>query len=640
MKVLTRAVTAVAVAGLALGVSGPPVALADPANTVVAGLGSAGQIRWESLGVSERLDLIGENQPVDVSIPVPAGVRPGTLTGQVGSVVNVADGRIEVMDGRDSILGSFPVPREAESKPFSVNVSGAEIVDGTATLRFVLRDRGPVADSCSQPPSLSLTQLGNSFTGPTPNPRTVSDFLPGYLDEIVIRVGPSPTPAEQQAALTLVAELTRLYRPMPVRIDLDTSGAPSAKGAPGRRVIEISEGGKAAMAVKNPGTQAAVLAIGGTGEELTRQVDLFADRRFTLAQTDSAATLYATPNRTESTDIKTFAQLGMTGEASVLGTTTLYAGFDVARFAVGPITGARVHLKARYTPVVGGEASILVRSGSTVLATRRLDESGVLDLTGDIPAESVTSNVGMALELRYVPDQECAPMNDRMTFALDPQSTVTVIPGVHNRGGFPVLPMAFTPDFDVAVDSPGHLRYAAQAINLMGQQSSETLRPRITTFDAAVGSGTGLLAVGGGTELADAAMPAPVLPGAPNTFGIGGSPETDVDLSGPLGVVQVFTHNARTVLSITGTGDWALVDDTFNHIRGLPNRWASLTGDVVATGAAHQTVNLTVREGGALVNEYPGDPWKWWAVLSSAVGVAVAIAAVVIVLMRRRRRAR
>lgn len=76
MKVLTRAVIAVAVAGLALGVSGPPVALADPANTVVAGLGAAGQIRWESLGVSERLDLIGENQPVDVSIPVPAGCVP------------------------------------------------------------------------------------------------------------------------------------------------------------------------------------------------------------------------------------------------------------------------------------------------------------------------------------------------------------------------------------------------------------------------------------------------------------------------------------------------------------------------------------------------------------------------------------
>ncbi|KUI32354.1 hypothetical protein AU195_08870 [Mycobacterium sp. IS-1496] len=640
MNVLTRAVTALVVAGLALVTSSPPAAQADPANTVVTGSGAAGQIRWESLGVAERMDLIGENQPADVSIPVPTGVRPNTLTGQVGSVVNVTDGRIEVMDGRDTILGSFPVPREAESKPFTVNISGAQIVDGSATLRFVLRDRGPVADSCSQPPSLSLTQLGNSFSGPTPDPRTVSDFLPGYLDEIVIRVGPSPTPSEQQAALTLVAELTRLYRPMPVRIDIDTSDAPPAKGTPGRRVIEISEGGKGSMAVRNPGTPAAVLAVGGSGEELVRQVDLFADRRFTLAQSDSAATLYATPNRTQSTDIKTFAQLGMTGEASVLGTTTLYAGFDVARFAVGPITDATVHLKARYTPVVGGEASVLIRSGTTVLATRRLDESGVLDLTGDIPAESITSNVGMALELRYVPDQECAPMNDRMTFALDPQSTVTVTPGLRNRGGFPVLPMAFTPDFDVAIDAPGHLRYAAAAINLMGQQTGETLRPRVTTFDAAAASGTGLLVVGEGAELAAAGMTPPLLPGAPNTFGISGSPETEVDFSGPLGVLQVFTHNARTVLSISGTRDWALVDDAFDHIRGLPDRWASLTGDVVATGAAHQTVNLTVREGGALVNEYPGDPWKWWAVLSLATGAAVTIAAVVFVLMRRRRRLR
>lgn len=640
MKVLTRAVTALAVAGLTLAGPGLPAAQAEPANTVVAGNGSPGQIRWETLGVSERLDLIGENQPADVSIPVPTGVRPTTLTGQIGAVVNVVDGRIEVMDGRDTILGSFPVPREAESKPFTVNIGGAAVVDGSATLRFVLRDRGPVADSCSQPPSLSLTQLANSFSGPTPNPKTVADFLPGYLDEIAIRVGSAPSPAEQQAALTLVAELTDLYRPMPVRIDVDTSDAPAAPAGAARRVIEINEGAPAAMTVKKPGTPAAVLVIGGTGDELVRQVDLFTDRRFTLAQTDSVSTLYTEPNRTEATDIKTFAQLGMTGEASVLGVRTLYAGFDVAKFALGPITNASVHLKARYTPVVGGEASILVRSGSTVLATRRLDESGVLDLTGDIPAESVTSNVGMALELRYVPDHECAPMNDRMTFALDPQSTVTVTPGSHNRGGFPVLPVAFTPDFDVAIDAPAHLRYAAQAINLMGQQTSETLRPRLTTFDLAAASGTGLLAVGGSAELVDAAMTPPLLPGAPNTFAVNGSPQTNVDLNGPLGVVQAFTHNNRTVLAITGTGDWSLVDNTFDHIRGLPNRWASLTGDVVATGAAHQTVNLTVREGGALVNEYPGNPWKWWAVLSSAIGVSVAIAAVAVVLMRRRRRAR
>jgi hypothetical protein len=72
----------------------------------------------------------------------------------------------------------------------------------------------------------------------------------------------------------------------------------------------------------------------------------------------------------------------------------------------------------------------------------------------------------------------------------------------------------------------------------------------------------------------------------------------------------------------------------------LPNRWASLTGDVVATGAAGETVNLTIREGGGLMNEYPGDGWKWWALLSLAVGATAVVAAVVAagwVVIRRRR---
>jgi hypothetical protein len=116
-----------------------------------------------------------------------------------------------------------------------------------------------------------------------------------------------------------------------------------------------------------------------------------------------------------------------------------------------------------------------------------------------------------------------------------------------------------------------------------------------------------------------------------------GSIATDVDLKGSLGVVQAFTDNGRTVLAISGSGDWSLVDASFDYIRALPNRWASLTGDVVATGAARETVNLTVREGGGLVNEYPGDPWKWWAWATMALGAFVVVAATTWVLIRRRR---
>jgi hypothetical protein len=644
MRAFVRAfIVPLAVTGAIAGQSVPPagpVASAQPDVSVAAEPNVTPAIDWTQLGLPQNMDLVGSNQKFDTSIPVPEGIGPSLLTGQIGSVVNVTEGRVDVMDTRGVVLGSIPVPVGVSTVPFTVDIAAAQVIEGRAPLSFILRENNPPSNSCSVLPSLTLSQLMTTYSGPTPDPTTVASFLPGYLDQILINVGPSPTESQQQAALNLVAALTRVYRPMPVRINVTTAAnTPLAFGA-SSRVIEIRDGQQAGISVENPGTPNAVLAITGVGDELLQQVDLMADRRIGLAQSDSAIVLSANTEVAKSTNIKTFSQLQMTGSTSVLGTSTLYAGFDVSAFGVGPITNATVHLKAKYTPINGGEGSILVRSGSTVVATHTLDGSGVLDVTGEIPAESITSNVGMAMELRYVPRQECAPMNDRMTFTLDPSSTVTVTPGTHNRGGFPVLPMAFTPEFDVAIDSPEHLPHAAQAVNLMGQQTAVTLRPRLTSFAEASQSGTPLLAVTSSDELAKANMKAPLLPGDSNTVEVNGNVSTDVDLKGAVGVVQAFTDKDRTVLAISGSGDWGLVDTSFDYIRRLPNRWASLTGDVVATGAAGETVNLTIREGGGLMNEYPGDGWKWWALVSLAVGGTAVVAAVVAagwVIIRRRR---
>lgn len=408
------------------------------------------------------------------------------------------------------------------------------------------------------------------------------------------------------------------------------------------RVIDIRDGGRPGITVENPGTPAAVLAITGTGEQLATQVGLFTDRRLGLAQGNSATLVSSREASDVSSTMKTFGQLGISAQASVVGTTTLYTGFDAAAFGVGAINGAAVHLKAHYTPVVGGEGSVLVRSGDTVLATHSLDGSGTLDITGDIPAESITSNVGLAVELRYIPRQDCPPLSDRVTFSIDPQSTVTVRPGAGNRGGFAALPMAFTPDFDVAIDSPEHLRYAAAALNLIAQQTQITLRPRVTQLSDAASSGSSTLVVSGGRGLADAGMHPPLLPGTADTVDVGSAPSsaatTLVDLHAPLGMVQAFTDSGRSVVAVTGTGDWTLVDATLDHVRGLPNRWGSLTGDVVATGIAGETVTLSVSEGDSMPHQpAPGEGWQWWAWASIAAVGAAAVAAGATVLIRRRR---
>ena len=593
-------------------------------------------IAWPLLGRPDRVDILGSDQSVDTGIPVPAGVTPGVLTGQIGSVVNVIAGRIDVRDGRGVILGSIPVPPDQSSVPFVVDISGAEIIAGVATLSFVLRDQNPPADSCSRPPSLTLSQLGSSYLGQTPYPARVSDFKPGYVEQILIRAGPSPTTAQQQAALELVAMFTRYYRPMPVRIDIDTSPDPVAPGPPTRRVLELREASEPGMTVQNPALPDAVLVISGQGAELSQQVQLFADRRIELAQTPSAIVKSATVEVPKGTTVKTFAQLRMAGEVSVLGTATLYVGFDTTEFAVGPVQQASMRLLAHYTPVAAGEASVIVRSGNTVLVSHRLDESGLLDITGTIPPESIQSTVGIALQLRYLPSQRCAPLNDRMQFSLDPASTVAVTPGSHNRGGFPVLPMAFTPEFSVAIDQPDHLRYAAQAINLLGQQTGATLQPHVVSLAEVVESGLGALVVARGEDLTARGLTPPLLSRGVNSVDIEGVPATDVDLNGPVGVIQAFSNRGRTVLAIGSSQDWALVDRCFDYIRAQPSRWASLTGDVVATGSAGQSVNLTLREGGALLNEYPGDPWKWWTWVTAGVVTTACLAGAGILLWRKR----
>ena len=618
--------------------------LAVPSAVAHADDGASPAIGWTQLGLANRVELLGSNQPIDVSVPVPQGVSPTVLTGTMTPVVR-APGRVDVIDARGAVLGSIPVPVDVPAAPFVVDVSAAQVLDGVAKLSFVIRDADDVAaGNCRQPPSVTLSQLATTYSGPTPNPSTVADFLPGYLDRVVIWVGQKPTGDQRQAALDLVADLTRLYRPMPVRVDVDTSVAIPPTDAVGtQRTIAVVDSDEAGLAVENPGTPAAVLNVSGRGAALLHQVELFTDRRFGLAQTASAAVSSADQTPPQSKPTLSFADLGITADTSVLGVANLFIGFDAAVFAVGPIDGAKVHLIAKYTPVTNADASLLIRSGSAILASAVLDQSGSVDLTADVPSSRIVSNVPLSLEVRYVPRRDCAATLDRMTFAVDSASTVTVQPGSGSLAGFTTLPMAFTPEFDVAVDDTDQLRYAAQAINLLAQQTTATLRPNVTTLNAAIAHRSGLLVAAAGGELARAGMLPPLLMKSNTAVDVNGKPVTDVDLNGSLGVIETFTNQGRAVLAIDTSGDAALLDRSFDHIRGLDGRWASLTGDVIATGSAGSTVELAVRMGERSDN--PSTPAKaglaWWAWLAIGIGVVLflGIVAVVAALILRRRRA-
>ena len=591
------------------------------------------------MGLADKLE-ISPKAVATVEVPKPQGLAPMLITGEVLSPTGAA-GRIDVLDSGGSTLGNIALTGDGVTAPFTVDIAAAGPLPGPLKLSFVQRGTASPADGCAGSAPVTLTKLATTYTGPAPALRTVADFLPDYLDQITIAVGPEPSLDEQQAALTLVAELTALYRPMPVRIDVDTSAtAPPAGDSRTRRTISIQAGDRPVLAVENPDSPAAVLVISGSDTELTQQVELFTDRRFELAQNPTAAVTSVTKTMPTPTDTMSFAELGITAQATVMGTDTVYVGFDTTKFGVGQLDGAQFRLITEYTPVTAGEGTVIVRSGSDILASGVLDRSGVTELSGEIPAANISSTIGLALEIRYTPaGGECA--FGGMTFSIDPTSTITAVPGAKNRGGFTMLPMAFTPELDVAIERPDQIRYAAQAINLMGQQSAVTLQPTITSLDEAAKRGVGLLAVASGEQLQRVGMRSPLLMSGARAVGVNGATVTDIDPGGTLGIVQTFSHNERVVLTIDSTGSAELADRTLDSIRGLDGGWSALAGDVVATGTSGKVVNLTMAAGSALEPPvHRGWHILTWASIALAGAALPAIAAIQLFRLRRARRRR
>jgi len=638
VKQLRFVVLALLLAVLPLPLGGSPAA-AEPAvqqdPAAPAPVPDALVLSWRQLGLTDKLE-IGPKAVATVEVPKPQGLAPVRITGEVLSSTGAA-GRIDVLDSGGSTLGNIALTGDGVTVPFTVDIAAVGPVPGPLKLSFVQSGPERQVDGCTESAPVMLSKLATTYTGPAPALRTVADFLPDYLDQITISIGPEPSLEQQQAALSLVATLTHLYRPMPVRIDVDTSATPPPAGdSRTRRTIAIRDGDQPGLAVENPGSPAAVLMINGSCAELTRQVELFTDRRFELAQTPAAAVTSVTKTVPTSTDTLSFGELGINVQTTVMGTDTVYVGFDTTKFGLGQLDGAQFRLITEYTPLTAGEGTVILRSGSDILASGVLDRSGVTELSGDIPAAGITSTIGMALEIRYAPaGGECA--FGGMTFSIDPASTITAVPGAKNRGGFAMLPMAFTPELDVAIERPDQIRYAAQAINLIGRQASVPLQPSLAGLDEAAKRGTGLLAVTSGEQLQRLGLRPPLsLPGA-GAVAVNGATVTDIDLGGSLGVVQAFSHNGRVVLAIDSTGGPQAADRSLDYIRGLDGGWSALTGDVVAAGDAGEVVNLSMTTRQAMAPPV-SDGWRWWT--WSTLGlIAVGLPTLVGIALVRRRRA-
>lgn len=613
---------------------------------------SAVTLRWPALGM-EREVVLGPDSTRTFTVPVPTGLSVTRLLGTITAPMNITAGYLEIDDADGNLLGTVDLPPAGSAQaaiPIDVDISAARVRDSSAELSFTVRALDGVDRFCGPLQQLTLTDLSTVFTGTEPPVTTIANFFPPVLERASIYAPNDADPAEQQSVLRLVSTLTRLYAPQPLDVTVVNQPRGASPPPAGRltRTVVVEKGGAAGLRVENAGSPAAYLRVSGTGDDLSTQVSLLANDLQTLAQTPVARVEQAGSGEVRGGDVMTFGQLNLNGRTEVLRSGSLRVGVGRSALGNGRIDSVQVHLLADYTPVAEDDAAAVVirSSDGSVVYTGVLDTTGRLDATFVLRDQAIGQFVSLDFALTYSPRQACGPLTAPITFQIDPRSSLTVHRGGPPPGGFSSIPAEFSPSFLVALDGsgPNQLGYAADVVAAVSRLSSRQLTPEVVDLKTAADAETGALIVADASALKETSLRPPVS-GDGDALTVGLPSELRASVGTGLGSVQAFADRSRnrSVVLVTTTGAWSLVDPLFGYLAGLDGEWAALTGDVLAAGEEGVPTNLTIfdQAGGADVAEpsaVEASSLPPGAIsIAAAAAAAIALTAGIVWLIRRRR---
>jgi hypothetical protein len=610
-------------------------------------------LSWQQLGMSPTIGFTAVNAAQTVSIPVPNGTVPRMFFGELQSIVNITGGYIEIAREDGSLLSSIPIPDVSLGQvnvPFGIDISTLAIHDQTARMNIVLRQVGadPICDS---PPNVTMNRLAVEFAGPMLLPATIDQFFPPLLSGIDVYVDPAPTRSEAQTVATLAALLTHHYRDIPIDfrvLPLPRATEPPAEWNAMRRTVVVrddpADDGVGAATISGP-IGLPYLLVTGKGDRLVDQTALFRSQLLALSQTPTAAIDSTEPMAVRGTDTATFEQLGAGGRISVLGQSSIYTGFDTAVFGLANPGKLDVHLVAHYSTVKDTEkGTLVVRSGGQALYSTELNESGRVDATFAVPGDLGSRGANLELAVTYEPATgECNPHTVPMTFEIDDASTVTAAGGNVSMGGFESLPVGFTPTFQVALGEydTNYISRAVAVINAVQKLTSRELLPTLVDVKQAAHSGSGALIVADSAAVESAGLKPPIAP-QQSAVEVDLPPDVVANIPQGLGSMQAFADGDRTIVLVTTSGDWSLVNPVFDYLATRPGGWRDLRGDVVVAGAGGIAKNITVRsDGPALRVVETSNRWVLWALLGAAAAlIAILVVGVTAGVRRKARRAK
>ncbi|WP_197374936.1 cellulose biosynthesis cyclic di-GMP-binding regulatory protein BcsB [Mycolicibacterium baixiangningiae] len=614
---------------------------ADPAT------GAEVTLPWPTLGLPGDLTLVGANTNQDFTFPVPTGFAATRLRGLIHAPVDFGAGFVEIADSTGRFLATVDLPAVVPDQavvPFDVDISAALVSAAELRLSFTVREGArPVGERCGLGERVAISDLATVFAGVEPAPTTVASFFPPVLQRLTIYAPIDADDGEEQAVITLASAVARMYRPQSTAITVVKQQRGSVPPpAPQFTRAVVVENGDAGLSVVNSDSADVYLELTGRGDQLAAQASLVANQVQSLVQVSDARVDKAGSAGEPGFGAATFGELNMSGESSVLSTSTMTVGVDRAALGAGRIDGLQVHLLATHTPVQPlDSASMTVSVNGQAVHTAPLGDSGRVDAVFDVPREFLGQRINLEFDLTFSPRQLCSPTIAPMSFQLDPRSTLTMRRGGAPLGGFGAVPSEFSPEFLVALDgsSPNQLHYATRVVADIARLTDAPLMPRVVDVKAAADAGVGALIVANAATIGQTSMRPPV-GGESTDVQVDLRDELRADIGRGLGSIQTFADapRNRSVVLVTTSGAWSLVEPLFGYIDQLPDGWSSLNGDVLAAGAEGRVTNLSIGIGDSAPTA-PDDATDRRVWLAVAVGaVLLAALAVGAALWSRRRR--
>lgn len=597
-------------------------------------------------GAPPALTIASSSDPVEIDLPVPAGLRPIELRGMFDPRAELAESTVAVKIGiREFSLNSTI----RKATPFSFVLDGLQAPSKAATVlngAFELKT-SDLNTECPRivPDPAQITDLVLVLAGEPAAPKTVAEFLPPILDRVVIDV---PEPFDNDVAegvLRLTSSLVARYADQPV--DVVVRPSTTSKDLPVEpftrhfRIVK-SPTNTLRLATKTD----TVLELAGSGSSFRRLAEFIGSPAFTTSF--SSAVEFRKkfkdtkkPKRSRKSQV-TLDQLKR--QLSAQGVNRAKVVFTARQSDVGG-PGVRMTMKVtgRVIAISGPARKATVRLSAN---GRALDSADValgdgFSLEGAIEPQVMRRENEVVVESDAVLESGIANRNCQpgalIRLELDGDSVITNEAGVAVAAGFDRFPQAFHDGFQVSL-SPmdvSHLAAAGSLIASLQEHAQPVLNPTVVNWPEGPPKIPSLL-VGGTTAQVKTLVP-PLVPG-PLIIESDNEGVIGRDNAQAVTALEAFeTATVDQLLLATSSSSRDLVAHAAS-IRTLPGGWTRLSGDVyVLSGGQTRSVRLRATKTIAIpLSDQENEKPKRSPFLGVAVGGAMALGALVLWVLGRR----